>query len=485
MVWLTLGKYRTLEGWQVPVNPSTFAPNGDNRWSNKDMDPVPEEDRKWTTFNYISYWVSDGFSPAVLQMAGAMIALGLSWKLALVAITLGSFTISLICVLNGTVGARLHTPFPVTARSSFGFWLSYFPVVSRLVLAVVYCGTKTYTGAEGAYQMIRAIWPSFGSLENHVPTSVGMSSAMFVSYFVYWVFQTPLMMLHPNHLRYLFLIKSVIGPIAGFAAMGWYLHKTDGYLYGGSMTLHGSKLVWAWFSAFNSAVGLYATLSVNIGDFTRYAKTPRAQYWQVVTIPVCFCVTAFMGIVIASGAYKISGSPTIIFDPLRAIDHWNNRAALFFFAFAMALSNLGSNISSNGLSAANDWTVLFPRYLNLRRGSFLTSIIVPWQILATGARFLAFTGGYTIFIAPIASIMVADYYIVHRQRIDIPALYDKDGRYKYRYGINWRALATLVICVPPNLPGLVRAINSKIQLPIGAQHLYALAWIFGTFSGFL
>ncbi|BGP18479.1 hypothetical protein JCM10213v2_006545 [Rhodosporidiobolus nylandii] len=469
---LNLSKYTSLKGWEVPREHSSVAPAG-SYWSNKDMDPVPPEKRVWTWFSFTTMWVSDGFSPSTLQLAGAMISLGLSWRQAIGAVALGNILISGCCAANGAIAATLHTPFAVNIRASFGFYFGYFAIVTRLFLALLYTGTKSMTSAQGVHSCIRAIWPQFGRLPNALPASAGITSQYLIAYLVFWCIQTPLMMVSPARLRYLFLFKSIIGPIAGFICMD-----------GGEATLTAPKLGWAFMGALNSAVGSYSTLSLNIGTW-------RSQMAQVIVIPVCFVATATMGVAIASGAYKVHTLSKIQFDPTKIPQYWSTdtsleRAALFGWGFAMALSNMGSNISANTLSAANDWTALVPKYLDIRRGSLLTAILgcwatAPWAIIATASGFLTLLGGYTLLSAPIWAIMVCDYYIVKKRKIDLPALYDPRGRYKYnRFGTNWRALAVLLIVVPPELPGLLHAISKKVPLATGNANFYKVAWLFGT-----
>ncbi|GAA5837468.1 hypothetical protein JCM11251_002115 [Rhodosporidiobolus azoricus] len=487
---LDLRKYGTLKGWEVPLDPSSVAPTG-THWSNSDMDPVPPEKRVWTWFSYTTMWVSDGFSPSTLQLAGAMISLGLSWKQALGAVALGNILISWCCAANGAIAAILHTPFSVNSRMSFGFRFSYFAIVTRLFLCLLYTGTKSVTSAYAVYSCIRAIWPSFGHLENKLPASAGITSGQMIAYLVVFCVQTPLMMVSPARLRYLFLVKSILGPIAGFVCMGVYVKRSGGYMYGGSPTLDKSAAGWAFMTALNSAVGSYSTLSINIGDFTRYSRSWKAQMVQVIVIPVCFIFTAFMGIAIASGGYKVHNLAKIQFDPTRLANNWPTdtsleRAALFFWGFAMALSNIGSNISANTLSAANDWTALAPRYLNIRRGSLLTAVLgcwacAPWYILATASSFLTLLGGYTLISAPVWAIMVTDFFLIKKRKIDMPGLYDPNGRYKYnRFGTNWRTLVTLLCVVPPEIPGLLHAISKKVPLAQGNANFYKISWLFGT-----
>ncbi|KDQ54500.1 hypothetical protein JAAARDRAFT_135506 [Jaapia argillacea MUCL 33604] len=469
--------------WALEPEPSTFAPN--SRWSNKDMDPVPPEKRTWSSYNYIAYWISDATNAAVWELASGMLAVGLSWRQALPAIAVGHIIISIVMVLNGTTGARLHVPFPILNRSSFGFWFSYFSVVSRVILAMFWFGIQTFTGSEGVYQMIKAIWPSFARVPNHLPAGANITTVGMASYLLYWLIQFPFMLVSPQKIRWLFLAKAIIVPPAWIAMLIWSFVKVPSSNPGGLLNQHtalsGAKLSWAWLSALNSALGIYSTLAVNIPDFTRYAKNERAQYVQLLIIPTVFTLCGFIGIAVTSAGIVLYGE--VLWDPLRLIDKWDNRAAAFFAAFTFVLTTIGTNISANSLSAGNDMTVLFPRYINIRRGQIICAfiggwVLCPWEILANAVGFLSFMNGYTVFLGPFAGIMVADYWIVHRCKVDVPAMYDPHGRYRYFYGCNWRAALALLVSVPPNLPGLINSINLKIPAG-GAVYLFDIAWILG------
>ncbi|KAJ6576438.1 permease for cytosine/purines, uracil, thiamine, allantoin-domain-containing protein [Mycena vulgaris] len=474
----------TLSVWALEPEASTFAPN--SNWSNTDMDPVPAELRTWTTWNYIFYWICDATNTASWELASSMIAVGLSWRQALPAIAVGHIIIATVMVLNGTIGARLHVAFPVITRSSFGFWFSYFSVISRVVLSMFWFAIQSFTGSECVYQMLKAIWPSTAHISNHLPESAGITTVGMMCYFLFWLLQLPFLLVSPQRIRYLFVVKAAIVPATWLAMLIWALHEAPPSV---SLTpkhaaLSGSAASWAWLSALNSALGIYATLAVNIPDFTRYAKDERAQYIQIIVIPVAFTLAGFCGIAVASASEVIYGS--VIWDPLQLIDRWDSRAASFFAAFSFALATLGTNISANSLSAANDMTVLFPRYINIRRGQVICAIIggwalCPWEILSSAPGFLQFMGGYTVFLGPFAAIMAVDYWIVHGGKVDLPAMYDSHGRYRYWNGINWRAAVALLFSSTPSLPGLAASINPRIKVG-NASRLFDIAWIYGFFT---
>lgn len=473
-----ISRFTTRKAWELETE--------GNAWSNKDMEPCPSEARTWSTYNYIAYWVSDAFNVATWEVASSMLAVGLSWRQSLLAIAIGNLLIGFAVTANGYIGARHHIPFPVLNRSSFGFFFSYFSVVSRCILALFWFAVQSFTGSECVYQMIKAIWPSFARLPNHLSSSSPITSSGMLCYFIFWTIQFPFLLVSPQRIRWLFLAKFVVVPIAWISMMVWAFCATSGRSGADSVlslpsTINGSRLAWAWLLAMNSAMGEYATLACNIPDFTRYARTPRDQYIQLLIIPVCFTLAAFIGIAVTSAGTILYGE--VLWDPLRLIDHWDNRAAAFFASLAFALATLGTNISANSLSAGNDFAALWPKYLNIRRGQVLCAIIggwalCPWEILANATGFLTFMSGYTVFLGPIAGIMISDYYFVHRGALDVPALYQPHGRYRYTAGINWRAGVALLVSVPPNLPGLINAINPEILVG-GARYLYDIAYILG------
>jgi len=300
---------------------------------------------------------------------------------------------------------------------------------------------------------------------------------------LYWVIQFPFMLVSPQRIRWFFVAKAIIVPPCWFAMLIWAFVKvpsSDG-LFKQHSILAGSTFSWQWLSAMNSALGNFATVSVNIPDFTRYAKNERAQYVQLFIIPVAFTICGFIGIAVTSAGMVLYGQ--VLWNPLLLIDHWTNRPAAFFASFAFMTTTIGANISANSLSAANDLTVLLPRFINLRRGQVICAFLggwalCPWEVLASAHRFLSFMGGYTVFLGPFAGIMVADYWLVHRGRVDVPAMYDPHGRYRYMHGFNWRAVLAILLSVPPLMPGLINLINPSIQIG-RAVNLFDIAWIFG------
>lgn len=233
-------------------------------------------------------------------------------------------------------------------------------------------------------------------------------------------------------------------------------------------------------------------MATNIPDFTRYMKQSRGVYWQALFLPAINLLMAMFGTISTSCAKIVYG--TYIWSPLDLAAEWDGpwgRCGAFFVGFCWVVAQIGTNLSANVISASNDLTSLFPKYINIRRGVMLITvtagwIMVPWKIVYSAASLVTFMSGLAIFLAPIASIIATDYWIVKDRNFDVPGLYRLHGRYRYNAGVNWRAMVAFVISVTPNVPGLAQAVNSKVKLSGGIEHLYDMNYLWGfTSAAFL
>lgn len=469
---------------RVQQSKSAFA-EGNARWTNLDLDPVPRHRRLWGPTSFISYWISDAFNAATWQFASSMMAVGLGWREALVVVAVSFFIISFVIAGNGAVGAIYHIPFPVIARASWGFWGSYLPIVSRVILALFWFAIQNVNGGNAVRVMIGAIWPSFLTLKNDIPEDQGITTNGMVSYLIFWLVQLPFLCIHPNKVRWLFLAKSVLVPVVWIAILIWaFVAEKGGGLLDQKATVSGSKFSWLFLANMTSVLGNYATLSVNQSDFSRYSRV--SAKWQLLYIPmlpIIFTFISFIGIAASSAGHSRYGGD-IPWDPTVLISNWSSRACRFFAAFSFALASLGVNISANSISAANDLTAILPSHINLRRGQIFCGLIswcfVPWKILVSANNFLNFMSAYAIFLGPIAAIMLWDFWLLKRKKYDTLALYQPENRtYQYgKWGVNWRAVVAFLVGVAPNLPGLINSVNSKIHVGVGL-HPYQFGWILG------
>ncbi|KAF5374971.1 hypothetical protein D9758_000235 [Tetrapyrgos nigripes] len=443
-----------------------------------DLLPVPDGPRRqWGAWHLAGYWIAEAFGISQYQVASAAVAGGLSPGSTIGAVFLGHVLVSIACALNGWTGAVYGFNFPVYARASFGIRGTSIAVICRAVAAIIWFGTQTYQGGQCVQVMLGAIWPSFKSFRNHLPASAHVTSSELLCFFIFYIIQLPLLWIHISKLRYLFMIKVVLMPIFGFTLFGWAVGRAHGFgpIFSQGTNTTTSPSAVLFFSAMTSAIAPKATLALNISDFTRYAKSPRTVVWTNIfslSIPVTLC--AILGVVVTSAVQIIYGQTT--WNPLQVASLWESRAAQFFAAFCWSLAVIATNISANSTAVGNDLAILFPQYINIRRGQYICAILgvatCPWIIQNSAVSFTSFLGGYSIFLGPVAGVMLADNFILRRGKLELAQLYWKGtGDYWYTAGFNWRAIMAFSLALVPNLPGFAQKVNSSLNVPVGATYL--------------
>ncbi|KAI5124354.1 hypothetical protein M0805_008961 [Coniferiporia weirii] len=459
-----------------------------------DLVPVPpvgqpgSELRRWDWFHLTGYWVAEAFGVSQYQVASSAVQAGLAPGTTIAAVFLGDFIISIPNALNGWVGAHYGINFPIFSRASFGTRGVYVALLCRSIAAIFWFGTQTYQGGQCLQVMIEAIWPSFKRFPNHLPESASVTSSMLLCFFLFYVIQLPLLWIHMSKLRYLFLVKVILMPFFGFALFGWAVGRAHGFgpiFEQGTSIKDGRPAAVVFFSAMTSAIAGKATLALNIPDFTRYAKSPRTVVWtNIFSLSILVTLCSVLGVVVTSATQVIYGVST--WSPLQVSALFESRAAQFFSAFCWALSAIATNISANSTAVANDLMIIFPEYINVRRGQYICAVLglvtVPWKIQNSATTFTNFLGGYSIFLGPVCGILIAHYWFVAHRHLDVPGLYRKGAnntKYWYNAGWNWRAMVAFVFGVVPNLAGFVRAVGGYTNIPVGTSYLYSCVWPVG------
>lgn len=417
-------------------------------------------------------------------------------------------------VLNGAIGAKLHIPFPIAIRASYGYYFSYFCVISRAVLAAFWLGIQSVGGGSAVTQAIVAIWPSYEHIPNHLPPSARITTRDMASYVIFHAVQFPFLLIPMHRLQTLFLVKTIVTVPMAVGMLIWICekaHNSNAILHQPA-TLSGSSRAWAWLASLTSITGGFSSLAVNIPDFSRFSKNEQAQLWQAPIIPALKIVTALFGIVATGAARIVYGQD--LWSPLDLIAKWTGgggRFLAFICSVIWIVTQICANMSANLVSFANDVTTMCPKWMNITRGTILCALIggfafVPWIIMVSATSFMSFMSGYAIFLAPMAGMLTCDYWILRRAKYDVPGLYDPHGRYRYvvcsqimflarlpdviyfllshanivsQAGVNWRAVVVMVVVLTPLLPGLANAVSpSTVRLGAGILNLYNINWLY-------
>lgn len=293
-----------------------------------------------------------------------------------------------------------------------------------------------------------------------------------------------------DSIRKLLVFKAFFLPLAALALLFWAITSVHGGL--GPILTQPSHLkgpsFWSFFiPALTGMVGFWATLSLNIPDFTRYAVSQRAHgVGQAIGLPPSMTLFSFIGVVVTSATVLLYGQP--IWDPVVLAGKFENRTVISLAMIAVAISTLATNIAANIVSPANDFANLSPARINFRMGGLITGIlgilIFPWKLIADpGGYIFTWLVGYSSLLGPVGGILITDYYFIRKQQLSLSDLYTLQGAYTYTGGINWRAVISLLLGILPNIPGFLTTIHliSPDALPAWIISLYSYAWFVGFF----
>ncbi|HET9825382.1 MAG TPA: NCS1 family nucleobase:cation symporter-1, partial [Chitinophagaceae bacterium] len=425
------------------------------------------------------------------MLASSLIEGGMNWWQAILTIFLGNTIVLVPMILNGRAGAKYGIPFPVFARASFGVKGANIPALLRAVVACGWFGIQTWIGGFAIYEMLRIWIPPLESLPQIFPAWTGLATGPAICFFVFWLLNMFIVYLGVESIRRLLLFKAVFLPAAALALLFWAINAAKGL---GPILGQPSKFSTVpqffnfFFPALTGMVGFWATLSLNIPDFTRYAKSQKAQVeGQAIGLPPSMTLFAFIGVVVTSATTIVYGNT--IWDPVRLAGHFDNKAIVTFAMIAVAISTLATNIAANIVSPANDFSHLWPSKINFRRGGYITGVIgvliFPWKLIADPNGYIfQWLIAYSSLLGPIGGIMIADYYFVRKQKLVTAELYRLEGSYTYKNGLNTAAIISLLVGILPNLPGFLLQVKliSSATFPFWISQLYNYAWFVGFFA---
>jgi nucleobase:cation symporter-1, NCS1 family len=434
---------------------------------NADLAPIPLERRTWGFYNYASLWVAMSVCIPTYMLASGLIAGGMSWWQAILTILLGNLIVLVPMLLNAHAGAKYGIPFPVLVRASFGVRGANVPAVLRALVACGWFGIQTWIGGGAIYSMLKILWPAAG----------GLAAGIWICFFAFWALN---MFVILRGIETIKILEGIGAPFMlgiGLLLLWWIAGQAGGL--GPVLRAPGKfQTTGAFFRFFvpslTGMVGFWATVALNIPDFTRYAKSQRAQaFGQALGLPTAMTLYSFIGVAVTSASVVLFGEA--IWDPVQLLGRFHQPVVAFVALVALLIATLNTNVAANVVSPSNDFSNLHPRLISFRMGGVITGVIgvlmMPWKLLSDFSAYIfGWLVGYSALLGPIAGVMIADYFLVRRARLKVADLYRRDGEYEYGHGINGRAIAALAAGIAVALLGLV--------VP-AVRWLYDYAWFVG------
>jgi nucleobase:cation symporter-1, NCS1 family len=388
-------------------------------------------------------------------------------------------------LLNAHPGAKYGISFPVYCRAAFGIIGANIPACLRALVGCGWFGIQAWIGGWAIYKIMTVFIPSW---ESQPPIAMlGINLPQLLCLLFFWSINMAVISMGINSIRYLLNIKAPLLIVLGMAILIWAVYAADGFgpllNRPSKFTTGGSKAGQFWsffFPALTANIGFWATLSLNIPDFTRYARSQGDQITgQSIGLPLGMVLFSFIGVAVTSATIVIYGAS--IWDPVVVLSKFENPVVLVVSLVAICIATLVTNIAANVVSPANDFVHLLPKLVSFKSGGWLTSIlgllIQPWNLISEPeGYFFMWLIAYSALLGAAGEVLITDYYCVRRMRLNVLDLYKTDGQYWYKNGFNpWAVLAItagILLCIP----GFIEVTYRASMTPSFWTDIYHYSW---------
>jgi NCS1 family nucleobase:cation symporter-1 len=454
-----------------------------SRYYNRDMAPTTRMQRKWGTRDMAALWVSMSACIPSYMIASGLISSGMNWWQAVLTVLLGNLIVLIPMVLNAHAGTRYGIPYPVYCRASFGLRGANIPAILRALVACGWFGIQTWIGGKGIYVALVVL---FDGLKQMPPIISGINLPQLLCFLAFWALNMWIIYRGIESVRIFLNLATPVLIAIPIALLIWAWMKAGGagpilsqpsqFVPGGAK----QGLFWAvFFPSLTAMVGYWATLALNIPDFSRFARSQRDQFvGQALGLPTSMGLYALIGVLVTSATVIIYGKA--IWDPLDLLATFTNPIIVIISMLALAAATLSTNVAANVVGPANDFSHVWPKLISFRTGGLITGIIgilmQPWRLVeTTNAYIYNWLIAYGSLLGAVGGILIVDYYLIRRTKLDLPGLYRRSGSYWYDQGFNWRAIVALAIGISLCGPGFLGKVRA-MQVPQIWLNLYDYAW---------
>ena len=518
---------------------------------NKDLAPTTIKERTWSTWNIAALWIGMSVVITTYTLAGGFVEAGMNWWQAMVTILLGNTIVLIPMMLNAHAGTKYGVSFPVLSRASFGTKGANIPALLRAVVACGWFGIQTWIGGTALDALFSVISPTWAHLFNDASV-LGVALHTWIGFFLFWGIQVVIILKGVEGIKHLETWSAPLLLTGGLILLIWASWRAGGL---GRVLTESSALqkernaFWTIFpGALTASVGYWATLSLNIPDFTRYARSQKSQMLgQALGLPLTMTAFAFIGVAVTSATLLIYG--IAIPNPVDLMARFDSIAIILFATAVIFAAQLTTNMAANVVSPSNDFSNLNPKRISYVLGGLITALIgvvmMPWKLMdSMGGYIFTWLIGYSGLMGAIAGILICDYWILRKRRLDLAGLFETEGPYSYsrgpsiglllwilafgtvivvefilffsdslsatifvhlllaalavvllvlaprafanpiEKGWNWYAIIALGVAIAPVVPGFIRAASTpggQVANPAFFDHLYTYAW-FVTFG---
>ncbi len=461
-----------------PAGAGVIKPGYDDRLTNEDLAPLRKQ--TWGAYNFFAFWMSDVHSVGGYITAGSLFALGLAAWQVLVALLVGITIVYFLCNLVARPSQATGTPYPVASRISFGVLGANIPAIIRGLIAVAWYGIQTYLASVALVLLAIKLWPGLAPYAETAQYGfAGLSLLGWIGFGIMWIAQAIVFWRGMEAIRRFIdfcgpAVYVVMFALAIYlvAAAGW--ENIDFNLAEGGLTLTGWAIIPVLLSAIALVVSYFSGPMLNYGDFARYGKTFRAvRKGNFLGLPVNFLVFSLLVVVTAAATRPVFGE--LIIDPVHTVAQLDNVYAVVLGALTFMIATVGINIVANFVSPAFDFSNVNPQKISWRMGGMIAAIgsvlITPWNLYNSPETIHYTLDTLGAFIGPLYGVLIADYFLVKRRRVNVDALYTLSpaGTYHYRKGYNPVAITVTA----------VGAVAGMLVVVFGSTEAAAYTWFIG------
>nr|WP_187363283.1 NCS1 family nucleobase:cation symporter-1 [Massilia frigida] len=456
---------------------------------NEDLAPTSDAQRTWRWYHFAALWVGMVMCIPAYTLSASLIEGGMSGYQAVLTVFIANAIVLLPMLLIGHAGTKYGIPYAVLARASFGTTGARIPALMRAIVACGWYGIQTWFGGSMIYTLIGVMMGA--EIGGAKIAGLGINGMQLLCFLAFWAIQFYYIVHGMESIRKLETWTAPLKILICFVLLGWVYNKAGGFgplLEQPSQFVEGGKKAGQFWSTFwpslTAMVGFWATLALNIPDFTRFAKTQRDQIiGQSVGLPVPMGLLAALAVIVTSATVVLYGKA--IWDPVDLASRMTGIAVLIAL-IVLLVDTVSVNLAANLVGPAYDFSSLAPKHITYRAGGYITAgialVMMPWKILeSTEGYIFTWLIGYSALLGPIAGILIIDYYFIRKTELNVDHLYRDDGVYSYGNGWNMAAIVAFVLGVAPNIPGFLNAAFPASFPDVGAlfKTLYTYAWFVG------